>query len=87
MKPVIKKATQQDKANASSWPIWEKEISSFPWQYSEQESCLILQGKAAVINETGEKFTFSAGDFVVFPKGMSCEWIIEQDIKKHYNFG
>ena len=25
--------------NVKSWPIWEKEISEFPWEYDETETC------------------------------------------------
>ncbi|TNG00061.1 MAG: DUF861 domain-containing protein, partial [Gammaproteobacteria bacterium] len=26
------------------WPIWEKEVSSFPWTYDSQETCYLLNG-------------------------------------------
>ena len=25
-----------------SWPIWEKEISTFPWTYDNSETCYFL---------------------------------------------
>jgi len=28
-----------------------------------------------------------AGDFVVFPKGLTCRWNVLQPIRKHYSFG
>jgi uncharacterized protein len=87
MKPVIRKPTEKEKKECAKWLIWEKEISEFPWSYDEKEACLILDGEATVINENGEKFTFKAGDFVMFPQGMKCTWKITKDIKKHYNFG
>ena len=31
-----------------SWPIWTCEVSEFDWEYSEQESCLLLEGKVEV---------------------------------------
>lgn len=27
-----------------SWPVWEKEVSRFPWTYDSTEECLILEG-------------------------------------------
>jgi uncharacterized cupin superfamily protein len=87
MKPEIREPTDEEKSKAESWPIWEKEESEFPWEYSDKETCLILEGDVEVTNEDGEKFEFKAGDYVVFPKGMKCTWKIKKGVKKHYNFG
>ncbi|NEQ55069.1 MAG: cupin domain-containing protein [Leptolyngbya sp. SIO3F4] len=27
-----------------TWPVWQKEISEFPWHYDEQETCYLLAG-------------------------------------------
>ncbi|MCX8154033.1 MAG: cupin domain-containing protein [Candidatus Bathyarchaeota archaeon] len=86
MKPKITKATEKERREAKSWPTWEKEESTFPWEYDEQEKCLILEGKAVVHTPEGS-FEFGAGDYVVFPKGLRCTWEIKQKIRKHYNFG
>ena len=47
-----------DRANLESmgvfgWPIWEKEASTFPWEYGDRETCLVLEGKARVEPEDG----------------------------------
>lgn len=68
------------------WPIWEKEVSRFPWSYDETEECYFLEGEATVKTEDGKVVSFGKGDFVVFPKGLSCTWDIKKPIKKHYNF-
>ena len=87
MKPEIRKPTKQETKQAQSWPIWEKEASEFPWSYDEKETCLILEGQVSVTNEDGETFDFSAGDWIVFPQGMSCRWHVKKDVRKHYHFG
>jgi uncharacterized cupin superfamily protein len=69
------------------WPVWEKEVSRFPWQYSEQEICYILEGEAEVSPSQGEAVRFGKGDLVVFPAGLTCTWNIIKTIKKHYHFG
>ncbi|MGM0441323.1 MAG: cupin domain-containing protein [Elusimicrobiota bacterium] len=69
------------------WPIWEKEKSTFDWNYGSREQCLILQGKATVEPAGGDEVKFSEGDFVTFPAGMDCVWEIHEDIKKHYKLG
>jgi uncharacterized cupin superfamily protein len=69
-----------------TWPIWEKEISEFPWHYEEQESCFLLDGEVEV-TAGGKSWRFGRGDFVVFPKGLDCYWKIKRNVRKHYNFG
>ena len=67
------------------WPIWTKEISRFDWFYDSEEECLILEGEVEVkTNE--DTYTVKAGDFVTFPKGMTCVWNVKRPIRKHYNF-
>ena len=86
MKPIIKKPSEEEKQEAETWPIWEKEESEFPWQYDETETCYILEGHAKVKTPEGE-VEFGKGDLVVFPKGLSCTLEITEKIRKHYNFG
>jgi len=87
MKPQISKPTDEQTKLAQSWPVWSKEASEFPWEYDQQETCLILDGQVTVTNEEGEKHHFGPGDWVVFPQGMKCTWKIHQDVRKHYKFG
>ena len=68
-----------------SWPIWSCEISEFDWEYSEEESCLLLDGEVEVESDH-ETVRFSAGDFVVFPKGLKCRWKVAKPVRKHYSF-
>ncbi len=70
----------------TSWPIWEKEISTFPWTYDMDETCYILEGEVSVTPEGGEPVFIQAGDLVTFPKNMNCEWQITKPIRKHYQF-
>jgi uncharacterized cupin superfamily protein len=88
MKIEIRKPNMEDmeKQGVMSWPIWEKEISRFDWHYDETEECYLLEGKVVVETEDGEKVKFGRGDFVTFPKGLSCAWDIKKPVKKHYKF-
>lgn len=86
MKPKVRKPTDKEFQEAKSWSIWEKEESEFPWEYFEQETCLILEGNA-VVKTTEKRIEFGAGDYVVFPEGFKCTWEIKKKIKKHYKFG
>ncbi len=68
-----------------SWPIWQKEVSKFNWHYDTTERCLFLEGDVIIETKEGN-IQIGKGDFVTFPKGLSCVWNIKQDVKKHYNF-
>lgn len=72
--------------NVQDWPIWEKEVSSFPWHYDATELCYLLEGEVTVTPKQGEPVIIKAGDFVRFPKGLSCHWDIHQAVRKHYQF-
>ena len=87
MEPVIRKPSEEEKEESESWPIWEKEESSFDWYYDQKEQCLFLEGEAQVETADGEKVTIQKGDFVTFPQGLKCKWHIKKKVKKHYNFG
>jgi len=69
-----------------NWPIWEKEISTFPWTYDDQETCYFLAGNVIVTPNGGQAVKMGKGDLVTFPAGMSCTWEIIRDVKKHYCF-
>ncbi len=69
------------------WPIWKKEVSTFPWTYDQSETCYILEGRVIVTPDGGKPVELGRGDLVTFPAGMSCTWEILEPIKKHYSFG
>jgi len=74
------------KRGVEDWPIWEKEVSKFDWSYGDTEECYILDGSVTIETKDGKKVEFGKGDFVTFPKGLSCKWDIKKPIRKHYNF-
>ncbi len=88
MKVEIEKLSEEqiEKRGIKSWPIWEKEVSRFDWYYDFTEECYLLEGKVIVETKDDEKYEFGKGDFVTFPKGLSCVWDIKEAVKKHYNF-
>lgn len=77
---------QAEKDGINSWPIWTCNVSEFDWEYSDKESCYLLEGLVEVKTEW-ETVNFGKGDFVVFPKGLKCVWKVSSPVKKHYQFG
>ena len=76
---------QINELGIDSWPVWEKGVSQFPWHYDMTERALVLEGKV-IVKAYGKDYEINAGDFVTFPAGMDCEWIVVEPIRKHYNF-
>ena len=70
----------------TSWPIWTKEASEFPWEYDEKETCYFLEGDVIVTPDAGDPVKIGKGDLVIFPKGVTCTWKIKKDVRKHYLF-
>jgi len=85
---TVRKPNENEIREFETWPIWEKEESEFDWEYSDKETCYILQGKAQVLDENGTILVeFGKGDLVVFPPGLRCKWKILENIRKYYNLG
>ena len=70
-----------------AWPIWTKEVSTFPWTYDEPETCLFLDGDVVVTPTDGVPVRVGKGNLVRFPAGMSCTWDVRSPVRKHYRFG
>ena len=70
-----------------SWPVWTKEISTFPWSYDEEETCFFLAGDVVVTSAGGASVRIGAGDLVTFPVGLECTWDVRVPVRKHYRFG
>ena len=79
------KQDELQKRNVMNWPIWEKEVSRFDWFYDGMEECYFLEGSVEVKTKDGKVASFGKGDFVTFPKGLSCTWNIKEPVRKHYN--
>lgn len=76
---------QIEELGIRQWPIWEKEISRFSYVYEEEELCYFLEGIVVIETEQGAT-TIKKGDFITFPKGLSCIWDIKEPVRKHYLF-
>ncbi|WP_437794005.1 cupin domain-containing protein [Sorangium sp. So ce693] len=80
---------QLAKLGARGWPIWTKEVSTFPWHYDEREICYLLEGDVIVTPAEGggAPVRIQAGDLVTFPAGLTCTWEVRSPVRKHYRFG
>lgn len=69
------------------WPEWEKGASEFPWEYFENETSYILEGRAIVTPEGGEPVEIAKGNLVTFPSELICRWKIVEPLRKRYHIG
>ena len=75
-----------DSLGVDRWDRWECEPSKFDWEYTDDETCYILEGMVKVMTSDGE-IEIKKGDLVKFPKGLKCTWNVTQKIRKVYKFG
>ncbi|MBT3478873.1 MAG: cupin domain-containing protein [Candidatus Marinimicrobia bacterium] len=90
MSEIIVKQLSEDEIQEKgirSWSTWSCDKSDFPWEYSERETCYIIEGQVDVETENGETVSIGAGDYVIFPQGIKCTWHVHQGIYKHFAFG
>ncbi len=81
----IKIIKNKNLSDFKSWPIWECQPSKFDWTYSDEEHCFVIEGSVTVIGPENT-VEINSGDYVIFPKGLSCVWEVHKSIKKHYTF-
>jgi len=70
----------------AGWPIWEKEISTFPIDFDETETAYVLEGEIIVTPAGGEPVRIVPGDLVVFPEGLDSQWEVVKPLRKHYHY-
>ena len=85
VKMKIKVIKNKDILDYETWPIWKCEPSKFDWEYLEEEHCYVIEGKVKVIGNVNT-VNITKGDYVIFPKGLKCNWEVTKSIKKYYYF-
>ena len=85
MQIIVTKLTEREKKNLGifNWPIQSIDSSIFAWHHENTEECYILEGEAIATTSDGKKTSFGAGDYVTFPKGISCICHVVKPIRKH----
>ena len=85
MQVLVRKPTENEIAEMKSKSVWTCGVSEFEWSYDSEETCLIIEGEVTV-KYGSESVSFTVGDYVVFPKGLSCVWQVKKPVKKYYVF-
>jgi hypothetical protein len=53
-------------------------------RYTENELCVLTEGKVILTSDEGEAFSFAAGDSFVVPAGFTGTWEVLEDCTKIY---
>jgi cupin superfamily acireductone dioxygenase involved in methionine salvage len=82
-----------DQLGVKSWPTWstsgnEKykvDVKSPLKTYTENELSYVISGKMEIIpKDTGIPVLVQTGDFVTFPDGFECYWLVKEVVRKHW---
>jgi uncharacterized protein len=65
--------------------IWQCTPGRFRWNFSYDETLVVLAGSATVLLENGEEVSFGAGDMVFFARGQWSTWTIHQTVRKGFH--
>ena len=98
----VARATAAQQDAAAGWPVWScaawdgganaagRFQESAWWEArpgAAEERCHVLDGRATLRPDGGgAPVEIRGGDWVVFRKGFSCEWIVEEPIRKRYAY-
>ena len=76
-----------EQLEVESWSPWGCEVETFDWEYADDETAYVKEGRVRVKTEHGQEVEFGGGDIVYFPKGLRCTWSVLAPIRKVYTLG
>jgi len=62
--------------------VWECSAGRFMWHYTDDETVTITFGEVFITNEKGKECRLGQGDMGYFPAGSSCEWRVNDRVRK-----
>ncbi len=65
--------------------VWESTTGKWTLNYTEDEFCYMLEGKAILTDESGQTEIFIKGDSFVIPAGFKGSWETIGNAKKLYS--
>jgi uncharacterized cupin superfamily protein len=62
--------------------VWDCTAGRFNWHYNKDETLVVVDGEAFIIDQNGGERRIGPGDMVFFPAGTSATWRVPNYIKK-----
>ena len=94
LKPTAINGTEPKDATDSAYTVKASNVDLGFWECSPgsfktardgvNEVILVLEGKATLVSDAGERVDHKAGDMVLIPNGWSGVWEIHEHFKKQY---
>jgi uncharacterized cupin superfamily protein len=64
--------------------LWSSTAGKWRIRYTENEFCVLIEGRVRIESSSGEKHEFRAGDAFVLPSGFEGTWEVVEPCKKWY---
>ena len=62
--------------------VWHCTAGGFKWDFTMDETIIVLSGEAVMIDDKGKERRLSKGEVGFFPAGTSCRWRIDDHFFK-----
>ncbi len=62
--------------------VWECTPGHFNWDYSEDETIVVISGEVFITDNIDQERRLGPGDVAFFPAGSSCKWRITSKLRK-----
>ncbi len=64
--------------------VWSSTRGAWRVVYTENELCVLTQGRIRITDDRGRSWTFGAGECFVVPAGFEGLWEVLEDARKFY---
>jgi uncharacterized cupin superfamily protein len=65
--------------------VWRCTPGRFSWQFSYDETLVVVEGRATIELDTGETVEIGPGDMAFFGRGHASTWTVHQTILKGFH--
>jgi hypothetical protein len=65
--------------------VWECTPGRFRWNFTYDETVIVVKGRATVELESGETISLNPGDMAFFERGQWSTWTIHEPLRKAFH--
>jgi uncharacterized cupin superfamily protein len=62
--------------------VWECTPGLFNWNYTQDETVVVISGEVFITDQSGNERRLAAGDLAFFPAGSRATWRVTERIRK-----
>lgn len=64
--------------------VWKATPGRFRVEYELWEFCHFMKGHSVITHDNGQSWEVKAGDSFIFEPGFRGEWLVVEEVEKHY---